>query len=153
MRQEFEDRYEDLREDDVEPILRRALQKDGMGDGSMRDHLRKSAAELGISEEALIAAEREHMAEREEFEEIQEYEQERRRGYYVHLFSYVVIITFIFFIDLVVAGGGVDFAFFPAMGWGIGLAFHTFFTFFVKDDDYEKDFAKWRRKRRKYRRR
>ena len=41
-----------------------------------------------------------------------------------HLATFVIINTFLWLIDFG-QGGGLDWAFWPTIGWGIGLAFHA----------------------------
>jgi hypothetical protein len=50
------------------------------------------------------------------------------RGFYGNLFSYVVIIGFLAVINLLTSPG-YPWVIFPALGWGIGIAFHAYGTF------------------------
>jgi transcriptional regulator with XRE-family HTH domain len=47
---------------------------------------------------------------------------------YAHATIYVVVIAFLFGLNLLVTGGGV-WAIYPALGWGLGLAFHAMRVF------------------------
>ena len=47
----------------------------------------------------------------------------RRKGFYKHLTSYLVMGAFFFLLNLFTSPGDWWF-YFPMMGWGIGLAFH-----------------------------
>lgn len=60
------------------------------------------------------------------------YEQARRRveekkGFYKHLGTYVIVITFFFLINIFTSG--YLWFIFPALGWGIGLVSHYFRVF------------------------
>ena len=46
------------------------------------------------------------------------------RGWYVHLAVYAAVNTLLVAIDLE-GGGGLDFAYWPLLGWGIGLVAHS----------------------------
>ncbi len=46
-----------------------------------------------------------------------------KKGFYAHLTSYVIVIGFLFLMNLTTWDGEI-WAIFPAMGWGIGIAFH-----------------------------
>lgn len=64
----------------------------------------------------------------------------QRKGFYSHLFSYIIVIGFLFFINIMT--GGFPWFLFPAAGWGMGLAFHGLATFdipgFSKDWEQRK---------------
>lgn len=60
-------------------------------------------------------------------------EQARKRikelkGYYGHLASYVVVNLFLFTLNMITSPGDIWFIY-PLLGWGIGLAIHTFDVF------------------------
>lgn len=50
------------------------------------------------------------------------------KGFYVHLVTYVVVITGLFIIN-VLTGPGRWWFVWPAIGWGIGIAVHALSTF------------------------
>ena len=50
------------------------------------------------------------------------------RSFYGNLFSYVVIIGFLAVINLLTSPS-YPWVIFPALGWGIGIAFHAYGTF------------------------
>ncbi len=52
---------------------------------------------------------------------------EEVQGFYWNLASYVIINSFFHFLDL--KDGGYEWAFWPLMGWGIGIAFHAIEVF------------------------
>lgn len=59
-----------------------------------------------------------------------------KKDFYSHLTSYIITISFLLFINIFTAPGYL-WVVWPAMGWGIGLAFHAFGIFFTNDDDWE----------------
>lgn len=53
---------------------------------------------------------------------------EAKRGFYAHLLSFVLVISFLVVI-WAASGGGFFWPLYPLFGWGIGLAFHAFGVF------------------------
>lgn len=123
MRQEFDDRYEELQEADVEPILRMALQNEGLREGGLRERMRASAADLGISEEALARAEEDYLYQRDEQESQTRRQASLRRGMAAHFAIYALVTVFLFAINLL-TDAGFWWALFPALGWGLLVAIH-----------------------------
>lgn len=69
----------------------------------------------------------------------QAYKRARKRaedvaGYWSHLISYLIVIGVLIVINLV-TWGGYFWAIWPAMGWGIGILFHTAGTFGPRRDE------------------
>lgn len=52
------------------------------------------------------------------------------KGFYTHLTSYVVVITLLFVINFI-TGSGYIWAWWPALGWGIGVLNHAICVFEV----------------------
>ena len=48
-----------------------------------------------------------------------------------HVASFVIINAFLWFIDIA-GGDGVNWAYWPTIGWGIGVAFHVA-SYFIED--------------------
>lgn len=55
---------------------------------------------------------------------------EEKLGFISHLAAYVIINAFLFFIDYR-SDRAIDWAFWPLIGWGIGLLFHGLNTFVI----------------------
>jgi len=134
-------------EDEAEQILRLAASLTSPADGAMsRERLLATAAELGISPEAVemaerqLAGQRSHNADRAEFDAIQ------RREFYGHLLTYLLVNGFLVVINLFTSSG-YFWAMWPILGWGLGLAFHVVETFFKNSDSYREEFEKWQVKR------
>jgi hypothetical protein len=78
------------------------------------------------------------MTDREIYEKAQKRVKEKK-DFYSHLSSYVITMVFLLFLNLFTAPGYL-WVIWPAMGWGIGLAFHAFSVFGIfgnQDDDWE----------------
>lgn len=54
-----------------------------------------------------------------------------------HWFTYIVVNAFLFAIDWW-SGGGIDWAYWAAIGWGVGIALHTLSTFAELGGDRER---------------
>lgn len=110
------------------------------GDVSYQE-LRQIALELGISDEALVAAvAKQREAEKaEQAAEAEQAEERRRRanawkGWRAHLASYIAVIGGLFLLDFVTSAE-LTWWFYPAIGWGIGLGVHTLVMLFNAEDD------------------
>ena len=138
--------YEDH---EVQEILNRAISIDAVAN-DRQEMLKRTAAELGVSPEAVEQAESEFLRDRVQQEEQREFRKSFRRVFWDHLVSYLVVNAFLIGICLV-SSRGKFWAIYPILGWGIGLAFHAFATFFPSQEEYDKEFKKWRKKRNKAR--
>ena len=58
---------------------------------------------------------------------------EELRGFYFHLAVYVLVNAFLVFQDLI-AGDGLDWAYWTFIPWGIGLVMHSLAVFVWSDD-------------------
>lgn len=101
------------------------------------------AAELGISDEAVMAA----VAERRRAADERRALDEERRGlrrkrakawrdWRAHLASYIAVIGGLLALDLVTSGSA-TWWFYPAIAWGMGLGVHTLVVLFNADDEDE----------------
>jgi hypothetical protein len=135
-------RGDDFSQNDAEDILRRAVAIDTL-QAHNKDVMLKTAEELGISREAVEQAEREHFLQKREKQEFAEFVRHQRQSFWSHLASYLIVNAFLFGID-VVSDGRLEWAIYPLLGWGIGLAFHAVGVFATKGEDFQKEFEEWR---------
>jgi hypothetical protein len=139
-------------DDDIEQILRIAVSKAGVGDNrSLRERLMMTANELGLSEEQVIAAEKEWEERKLQQRELSEFMEKERTSFFGHLTGYLIVNAFLIGID-VISDGRFEWAMWPLLGWGIGLAFHAVATFFQKSEMFQEEFQEWRKWRRERRR-
>lgn len=109
--------------EDIERILRRALNKNSTNSGGISESdLFRIASELNISRDQVLQAIREdsELAGYEEARRI--WIQKKRSSFKEHLMAYLIINGFLVGINLFTLGN-LSWALFPIMGWGIGLAF------------------------------
>jgi hypothetical protein len=151
--EEQEERRRFSREE-VGELIETATRLDQMraeGEGLDEHDVRQVAAELGISKEALQRA-LDQQAEREAAEaaaeraaeetraaEVARSEEQRRdrqkaiNEWKAHTTSYLSVIGGLAVIDWF-TGGGFDWVFYPAAGWGIAYVIHTLNVLFRVDD-------------------
>jgi hypothetical protein len=126
-------------EEEAEEILRLAARKES--GGIPRDRLVQMAAELGISSEQIVHAEREFLAKRDAEVERRKGESQVLRDFWGHVATYAVVNGGLVLMD-VIPDGQIDWAYWPLLGWGIGLACHIVSVFWSNADDAESS-HKW----------
>lgn len=103
---------------EIEQILMRAMELQ-QGEALSRSQLEEMASELGISPETLDAAEAKwrHDLQRKQARQALKFRLKR------HAIAYLAVNAFLFAIDL--SSGGLNWAFWPLLGWGLGLVMHA----------------------------
>ena len=115
-------------EEEAEEILRLAARKES--GGIPRDRLVTMAAELGISAEQIAHAEREFLAKRDAEVERRKGESQVLRDFWSHVATYALVNGGLVLMDIV-PDGKIDWAYWPLLGWGIGLACHVVSVFWT----------------------
>jgi hypothetical protein len=140
-------------DDDIEAILRLAVRSEGATVEDLRARLVSTAAELGISEQALRAAEERYRLERQaELTAVQDahdrrlYKKMRWGAFVSHLASYVVVNSFLVWIDL--RDGDIGWVYWVLFGWGIGVALDLV-SHLTWTQEQEREFLKWQKRRHK----
>ncbi|MCC7230807.1 MAG: 2TM domain-containing protein [Fimbriimonadaceae bacterium] len=134
---------------EAEEILRLASRDDAVG-GMTKDRLIQTAAELGISPDAVLRAEEQLVKKREadriaEEEKVlrEQFTKERRRSFGNDLATYV--FTNLLMIGIWwMTGHGYFWPIWVILGWGLGVASDFYTTFFNQD---EAKFQRWKRRR------
>jgi hypothetical protein len=133
-------------DEEAEEILRRAASFSTTGQLT-HDRLLETAAELGITPEAVERAQREYDQDRTVTLEQTEFDAAQRREFYHHLLSYVTVNAVLLILNLVTDPHSLWF-FWCLLGWGIGLLFHAASVFFRSSEGYRQQFEKWRANKR-----
>jgi len=134
--------------DPVEEILNIALENQGGGpDMAMRQRLLTSAAELGISEDAALAAQKQWLEQRKQLAEQQEYRAHVTRSLYTHLGIYAVVNVFLVLMNMLTDHGKIDWAVWPLLGWGIGVGVHLVAALVQLKNPGGDEFEQWRKER------
>jgi hypothetical protein len=121
--------------DEVTRILKRAL-RPGQEDAITHQELLEIARELGVTPDTLDAAITQEMAGMDLEEARKKWLRRERSGFNPHLWSYIIVITALFLIDLFSPGGW--WFQWPMLGWGIGLAFHFRSAYFPQERKIER---------------
>jgi hypothetical protein len=133
---------------DNEEILRRALAIDATDQGDDRASLVLAAEELGISTEALERAEAEWRQEKAEKADLAEFMRHNRRDFFEHLATYVAVNVGLVGLNFLTSGG-ITWAKWSIIGWGIGVLIHAASAYLGRGEDFDAEFAKWRKKHRR----
>lgn len=133
-------------EQDAEEILRLAVRKSHMVGPVSRETLVSSAAELGISEEAVAEAEREYALVATENAERERFDKQTKSEFKGHLATYLIVNAGLLCIDFF-SDGKLEWAYWSIIGWGMGVLFHAWSSLAKDSEDYEEEFQKWRAKR------
>ena len=139
-------------EEDVDEILKLALRKQGRDDCGLRSRLESAAQELGISAAELVEAEVEYASAKKDKTEFLEFRQSQVRDFREHFFAYIIINTLLVVINLMTAGT-VDWAIWPILGWGVGLAFHAWGSLNTGSETFQEEFEDFRSRRARRRKR
>jgi hypothetical protein len=119
----------------VNTILRRALERQGGGASITHDELIETARELGI-DPALVNAAINDQASTANLDEARtQWLRRRKQKFFGHLWSYVIVNAFFLIIALFTGTPAVFFV--PLICWGVGLAFDARITFFPSDERIE----------------
>jgi len=120
--------------DDIDRILRRAINKNSSHtNGVTESDLFRIASELNISREQVLHALKED-------KELAGYEEARKMwldkkktGFREHLAAFVIVNGFLTAVNILTLGT-VSWVFYPIFGWGIGLAFDFYESFYPSED-------------------
>lgn len=143
-------------DDDLEAILKIAVRQGSESTADLRDRLQMAADELGLSPEQLAAAEEKYKKEKSTFrlkerrselrdQDWQQFRKKQKSDFFSHFTTYLTVNAFLFAMDWI-TGDGIEWAFFPLMGWGIGVAIHMFSVINGESSENQKEFEKYHRK-------
>jgi 2TM domain len=132
--------------EDAQAILQIAIgQKEENGELS-RAQLFEIAAELGISEQDIVAAEQQWLANRGEFQQKLAFNSYRRGKLRKNLTKYGIVNTFLVLLNLA-ASHELSWSLFILLGWGLGLSLNAWNVYQTEGEDYEQAFQRWRLKK------
>ncbi len=110
--------------EEAQAIFKKALQiKQGIDQTLSREDIEKTAAEMGIDAAILKQAIQRHEEEQAGELEMQKERAEAVSGFKWNIASYAVVCPALFIFDFF-DGGGINWAYWPLLGWGIGVIFH-----------------------------
>lgn len=128
--------------DPVEEILRIAIRNSGGGtDATLRERLLASASELGISEEAVLQAQKVWEEQRKEQDLFEEYRAQVKQEFWTHAGVYVVVNVLLIIINALTSH--YPWAIWPILAWGIGFGCHAVVTFQQLRNRKSPEFEAW----------
>ncbi len=131
----------------IQQILQLAIARQHEnGELMNRDQLLEIAAELSISPETLLAAEKEWLARQGEVQQKQDFDNYRRRKLRLNAEKYLIINTFLMLLNFL-NSYSLSWSLYILIIWGLGLALNAWNTFKTDTEEYEKAFQNWQRKR------
>lgn len=136
--------------DEVDAILGRALGAQKDEGGMTHDELVAAAREIGVKPEDIERAAASVVDERRLALETEAYRRREWKGFFSHLASYVLVIAFLVFVNLMTTP--YPWVLWPALGWGLGLAFHLL-GLLTADPDKRRERVARREERRRERER
>ncbi|MDP8933877.1 MAG: 2TM domain-containing protein [Cyanobacteriota bacterium] len=132
--------------EDAQGILQLAIARRQDEGELSRIQLFEIAAELGISEQDIVAAEQQWLATRGEFQEKLVFNSYRRSKLQKNVTKYGIINTFLVLFNL--AGSHeLSWSLFILLTWGLGLSLNAWNVYQTEGEDYEQAFQRWRLKK------
>ena len=132
----MEERERTYTPDEVTAIVASALRRQRSKDRVPIEDLVEIAAELGVSRGAVEEA-AQHLATERDMEYAREkWRARQKREFRDHAIAYVIVNVFLIIVDSLVSGG--SWWYWAFLGWGMGLAFHAYSTFFPDPEEVDK---------------
>ena len=133
-------------QEDVQQILQLAIARQVDDDKEFSyEVLLEIAAELDISLETLNLAEADWVTKRGEIQHRQAFNVHRKRRFKKRAGNYAIVNTFLVSLDLL-TGGGINWALYIVLFWGLFVGLDGWNTFQMKGEEYEAAFQRWYRK-------
>ena len=132
-------------QEDIQQILNLAIARQAKGGEFSREQLVDIAAELGISTESLLEAEREWLVQQGEQQKRAEFNIYRRGKLQKRLGKYLIVNSFLVALNLVNAGE-LSWSLYILLFWGLWLGLGAWNTYQLQGQEYEQAFHKWYRK-------
>ena len=133
-------------QEDVQQILQLAIARQADDEKEFsHDVLLEIAEELDISLETLNLAEEDWVTKQGEIQHRQAFDVHRQRRFKKRAGNFAIVNTFLLSIDLL-TGGGINWALYIFLFWGMFVGLDGWNTFQTKGEDYEAAFQRWQRK-------
>lgn len=144
-------------DDDIEAILGLAVRKGVSSSEELRTRLLSTGAELGLTPAQIEAAEEEYRVKRSQVRaEVEakeaeeklwaEFRRAQRGDLITHVGTYLAVNTGLMAMDWF-QGGGITWAFWPILGWGIAVMIHVVSYVAGFSGDSQNEFDRWKDRR------
>ncbi len=132
--------------EDAQGILQIAIARRQDEGELTRVQLFEIAAELGISEQDIVASEQQWLATRGEFAEKLAFNRYRRGKLQKNVTKYGIVNSFLVLLNL--AGSHeLSWSLFILLTWGLGLSLNAWNVYQTEGEDYTQAFQRWRLKK------
>ncbi|WP_013324914.1 2TM domain-containing protein [Gloeothece verrucosa] len=128
--------------EDIQQILHLALARRNDQEELSREQLWEIAAELEIEPLSLVAAEQEWLKQKALTKKRLEFTQFRRSQWKQKAVRYVIVNSFLLFLNLLSAGT-LSWSLYILLLWGLGLSLEGLKTFQTQGEAYEQAFQRW----------
>lgn len=132
---------------DIQHILNLALARQEMVEEFSREQLLEIAAELGISTNTILEAEREWIAQQQEQQKRHEFNSYRHSEFQKNLGKFVIVNSFLLAINLINVGfnfSALSWSLYIFLFWGLWIALRAWNTYQIQGEEYERAFQKWK---------
>ncbi|WP_017719694.1 2TM domain-containing protein [Kamptonema formosum] len=130
-------------QEDVQQILHLALARQEQSGEMSRAQMLEIASDLGITPDALQAAEKEWVARQGEFQQRQVFDTYRRSQLKEHLVRYSIVNSFLVLLNLA-STHDLSWSLYILLAWGLGLALQGWKTYQTEGEEYDRAFQRWR---------
>jgi hypothetical protein len=130
-------------QEDVQQILHLALARQEQSGEMTRAQLLEIAEDLGITPDALQAAEKEWLARQSEFQQRQVFDTYRLSKLKENLVKYSIVNSFLVLLNLA-STHNLSWSLYILLAWGLGLSLQAWKTYQTSGEEYEQAFQRWR---------
>ena len=135
-------------EEQVDQILRYALAKRTSGQNLTKQQIFEIASDMGISEADFLASVQEWQAKQSIRQEQVEFDKYKKKSFEASLLKYAIVNSFFVAFNLLTSGG-IGWAIYPLIFWGLGVALDGWVTYQPESEEYAKQFQKWLNKQKR----
>ena len=123
-------RFQHNEDDAIVEILRRALDKTEVSDQTLQQRLFATADEMGVSREAVLAAEEEYRLEQEQRQKLARSRSIQRKAFGAHFCVYVCVNLMLAGINVLTYHDDPELWFlYPLIAWGMAVLLHAMVAF------------------------
>ncbi len=135
-------------EEQVDQILRYALAKRTNGQNLTKQQVYEIASDMGISQADFLTSVQEWQATQAVDKEKLMFDKYKKKSFQSSLLKYAIVNSFFVVFNLSTSGG-IGWAVYPLLFWGLGVTLDAWVTYQTESDEYEKQFQKWLRKQKR----
>ncbi len=135
-------------EEQVDQILRYALAKRTNGQNLTKQQIFEIASDMGVSEADFLVSVQEWQAKQSIRQEQVEFDKYKKKSFKASLLKYAIVNSFFVAFNLLTSGG-LGWAIYPLIFWGLAVALDAWVTYQPESEEYTKQFQKWLNKQKR----